>query len=246
MGVLGVIGAKGGVGTSLVAVSLGLMMVPEWSCVLIDASPIIGVDDLLLDRTSDSDWADLLPVASELTQRHLDLAAPKHPTRLRLLAAPAVPRAADLAKLACALADRVDLVIVDGDAGLSSANRAWIPAVDVLAMVTTLDPTALRATRRIVDLIPHDRNGIGLIINQWTRGHPADPASLASSLGLPLLGVLPLDPGAAFECVNFGLRKSEIGVNGFPVAMIGLAQQVGAFLPSRGDRQRRARTDAGQ
>lgn len=205
---------------------MGLLMAQHGSCVLLDATSVAGTDDLLLNRAVDASWLDLLPVASEIRRKHLDLAAPDHDSGLRLLAAPAKPLTANLAPLISALADKLERVIVDGDAGLSEANRRWIPAVDAVLLVTTLDPPALRSASRIAEWLKAETRPVGLIINQWTRSHPADPGSLANSLGLPLLGVLPLDPAAAFAWVNFGHPGAGAKGEGFAQAIAEVGRRV--------------------
>jgi len=81
--VVAVIGAKGGVGSSLVALHA------RGSAMLIDLNLISPSADLLLDLAIERSWADLAPVADELTQRHLELAAATSSHGLMFLAAPA-------------------------------------------------------------------------------------------------------------------------------------------------------------
>jgi MinD superfamily P-loop ATPase len=74
MPILAVTGAKGGCGASLVATNLALALTPYGETLLVDMHVGDAGDDLLLDLSSERSWADLLPVASELTERHLELA----------------------------------------------------------------------------------------------------------------------------------------------------------------------------
>lgn len=230
MGALGVIGAKGGVGTSWVAVSLGQLLAGQGSCLLLDSTPLVGCDDLLLDLDVDSSWAELLPVAAELRPRHVDLVAPIHRSGLRLLAAPKRATDADLGELVATLSALADVLVVDGDAGFGGRNQGWVAAVDLVILVTTLDPPALRSAQRMVDSTRSGQVPMGLIVNQWTQGHPADPVSLASSLELPLLGVLPFDPRAAFSRFNFGHQQPATGEDSFAAAMIDASYRIGRRL----------------
>src|SRR3989304_2087705 len=86
MPVLAVTGAKGGCGASLVATNLALALAPYGATLLVDLHVGDSGDDLLLDLLSERTWADLLPVAAELTARHLDLVLQQHSGGLHFLA----------------------------------------------------------------------------------------------------------------------------------------------------------------
>jgi Flp pilus assembly CpaE family ATPase len=80
-----------------------------------------------------------------------------------------------------------------------------MPLIDALLIVTTLDPPALRSAKRIVSMLPDDLEPkSALVLNQVTKDHPAHPASIAASIGLPLTAVLPFDATAVARQVHFG------------------------------------------
>jgi Flp pilus assembly CpaE family ATPase len=81
-----VIGAAGGVGTSLVAggIALGLADSGEPVGLLDFAGDLAGAWRVPRDRTID----DLLPVIEELEPRHVDLVALRHPSKVALMLGP--------------------------------------------------------------------------------------------------------------------------------------------------------------
>jgi Flp pilus assembly CpaE family ATPase len=76
---------------------------------------------------------------------------------------------------------------------------------DLVLVVATAEPPALRGAQRLLEALdPGVRPGARLVLNQFTRAHPAHPASIAAGLQVPLLTALPTDPRAVGFHVNFG------------------------------------------
>jgi Flp pilus assembly CpaE family ATPase len=235
MNSVAVIGAKGGVGTSCVAVRLSLWLSRIGSCVLLDGTPLAGSDDLLLDRHDGPTWVDLLPVLHEIDQKHLELAARDHESGVRLLAAPTdAGPLQSLIPLIPALEGLVDFLIVDGAAGLCPPNRRLADVVDHMLLVSTLDPPALRSCDRLANALAGSRSSLWMVLNQWNKQHPADPVVIADSVGLPLLGVLPLDHRSVFATVNFGQHRVEEGADNFGKAVgeLGASMLAGGGSPA--------------
>lgn len=205
-----VLGAKGGCGASLVATNLALALagLAPGRTILADFHVRDGIADLLLDLRAAHSWSDLLPVAGELTSRHLDLVVQTHASGLHLLAGPAGAPAGDWPP-ACSvllrnLADAFEWIVLDSSTSLAAVS-AWCDRAEVILLVATADPPALRGAQRLLaSLRPKDRQRAHLVLNQFGRSHPADPASVAQSLPCRLLEVLPTDPrGVGFQ-IHFG------------------------------------------
>jgi pilus assembly protein CpaE len=220
MGLLTVFSAKGGCGASLIATNLAVSLARAAPTVLIDLHAQQGTDDLLLDLRPDHAWPELLPVAPELTDRHIELVGCRHAEGLVLLAAPpSLPadHAHDIRTrlLLDALARRVAWVVVDALSGSWSPTCAEIS--DTQLLVTTADPPALRCARRLLNVRPPAADSrVGLVLNQFSRGQPASASDVAASLGCPLLAVVPVDPRGVGYQVNFGRpcaldRQSALG-----------------------------------
>lgn len=220
MAALTVLSAKGGCGASLVATNLALALARTSPTLLIDLHAGEGTDDLLLDLRSDHAWPELLPVAAELTDRHIELVASRHAEGLVLLAAPSSSpsdpmRDGRTRMLLERLSARYPWTVIDAPSG------AWSPACvetsEMFLLVTTADPPALRCARRLLQSRPPATQGrLGLVLNQFGRSQPASAAEVAASLECPLLGAIPVDPRGVGYQVNFGRacvldRQSPLG-----------------------------------
>jgi Flp pilus assembly CpaE family ATPase len=231
MALISVVGAKGGSGVSLLATNLGVALAAENSCLLIDLNPLLGSDDLLLDIQVERSWFDLLPVAGELTEHHINLAAGYHPSGLRLLSAPhklpATIKCAEVTRLLYALKKRFAWLLLDLPvANVDMASLAF-PVTDSLLLVSLMDPLSLRSARRLTEVLPTDLlRKTGIVFNQVTSDHPADPGETASSLEMPLLAVLPADHDMVGRQVNFGRPCVGDASSPFGEAVVQLAGQL--------------------
>jgi pilus assembly protein CpaE len=207
--VVSLLSAKGGSGASLVATNLGVLMARKETSLLVDLHPGMGYDDLLLDVTHENSWQDLLPVADELTPRHLELTLTTHSSGLKLLCAPDIwlenIQRDRMLSLLRALAKQTSWLFVDVPAGLDELTRIALDITDVVLLVALGDPPALRAAKRLLEALPEQLiDKTGLVLNQVDHRHPVKPRQVAAALGVPLLAALPPDSRAVGYQVNFG------------------------------------------
>jgi Flp pilus assembly CpaE family ATPase len=218
---ISILSAKGGAGASLLATNLGVCLAGTAECVLMDLHPGAGYDDLLLDLSPERSWADLLHVAEELTPRHLELTLAAHETGLKLLGAPErmldAPDHDRTLTLLRVLGERIPWLVLDLPVGLDGFSREIVRMSDLVLLVSTADPLALRAAGRTLAALSETVcERTALVLNQITRRHPAAPREVAASLGVKLLAALPPDPRAVGYQVNFGRpcaldRRSALG-----------------------------------
>lgn len=235
MTVIGVLGAKGGSGASLVATNLAVALTREGKSLLVDLHQELAYDDLLLDLSPERSWMDLIPVANELTDHHLDLAFVTHASGLKFLAAPEKTNEIEdvqlLNGLLRGLANRFDWMVIDLPAAIPYPMDEIIPQIDLLLLVTTGDLPALRNSKRIKDRLSDKlRKNAYLVLNQLGRGHPLEPQRVAKALDIPLIGTLPPDPHAVGYQVSFGTPSIYDTRSGFGRAIVEMAYKILALL----------------
>jgi pilus assembly protein CpaE len=160
--VVGVFSAKGGVGKSLLATNLGVSMGVghKRRTVLIDLNPRLGTADLLLDLEPERSWADLLPVASEMTPQHLQLAVTEYEQGLDFLACPLewgedrIIKQEDVKSILAAFRKEYEVVLLDTCSGGGKVNLAAYTLSDMRLVVLTPDAPALRSTSRFLASLP--------------------------------------------------------------------------------------------
>lgn len=222
MALLSIIGSKGGVGTSLVATNLGCALAHhKESTLLIDFHVGVGVDDLLIGSSVQKDWGELFAVLDELKPKHVDLTTGEHPCGLQFMQGPEretpVEVISGFPKLVRAVSSNFRWCLVDLPVELSLASKDVLSSSDVVLLITTTDPPALRCADRFAERLPGNvSTRTGVVINQIARQHPSTPERIAASLGLPLLASLPPDPYSIGRQVHFGQtcaldRESSFG-----------------------------------
>ncbi len=209
MWTLTVVSSKGGCGASLIAANLALALAAEAECLLLDADRRGGTADLLLGLQPVRSWADLLTVASELTEHHLELTACRHESGLQLLASPEAtaefPEAERLEILIKALGRQFVWLVVDAPTRSLPAEPPCSTAHMILLVVTP-DPPAMRAAKRWLAEAPDPlRRRTGLIVNQHQANGPIQAEEIAGSLGVSLLASLPADRYAVGRQIHYGL-----------------------------------------
>jgi pilus assembly protein CpaE len=209
MSIIAILSAKGGVGASLLATNLGCALAGHGSTALYDLHPGTGIDDVLLDLVPKHTWSELIHVAQEVRQRHLEIAATRHNSGLQLYAAPEkslldLPPES-LASIIKAMANQSEWLLLDLPLRWMPFFDSHLAMIDQFALVATADPLALRSTRRVLDELPVSvTERTGLVLNQYTARHPTKPRAIAEALHLNLLATLPHDGRAIGFQVNFG------------------------------------------
>lgn len=208
MSVIGIFGARGGVGASLLAANLACALAQRGRSLLLDLHPLTGADDLYLGLGNEQTWVELLPLVAELSDNHLELMCQRHASGLRVLAAPSHPltQLEPMLDLVNALEPFTDYLVVD----LPRANPTiWkLPATPEATqfLVTCLDPPSLRSARHTLAIVPPTwKSRTRLVISQWATPHPLSPEEASQALGIDLAAVLPFDPEAIGQQVHFGL-----------------------------------------
>lgn len=158
--VVTVVGAKGGVGTTTAAVHLALAAreLGEAGVCLVEYDLQAGDVRAFLDLPYRRSVADLVPVADELTTRHLTEALYTHASGIRVLLGPQegeqaeTVTAATARNILTAIRTREDLTIVDAGSTLSEASAIAAEMADTVVIVTTPDVVSLRGVVRVCSL----------------------------------------------------------------------------------------------
>jgi pilus assembly protein CpaE len=211
-------GAKGGVGTSVLAITLAMQATADGRRVcLVDLDLQNGDIALLLGIDPKRSVIDLAEVADEITVRSLDEIAFHADNGLTVVVAPEhgedgegmPPRSARM--IFSALRMQFDIVIVDCGAALDDATAVVTELADTVLLVTTPDVPALRAARRRIDMWERLQirkpDDVGVVLNRTSRKVEVQPDLAARVLGSSrLVGTLP----AAFKQLEEAVNTSTL------------------------------------
>lgn len=201
-----VAGAKGGVGTTTIAVHLALaatQSVPPRSVCLIDFDLQKGDVRSFLDLTHRRSVIDLVDVADDLTGRQIDESLYVHASGMRVLLPPlegefAETIAAEAARrILGGIRSRFDVVVVDVGAVVTEGAAVAAEMADQVVVVVTPDIPCLRGANRLLGLwerLQVRKEGIGILVNQASRDSEIQPELVGKVVGTSVLRTsLPAD-----------------------------------------------------
>jgi pilus assembly protein CpaE len=170
-------GAKGGVGTTTIAINSAIALHKELGrrVCLIDANLQFGDHrvflDLGLDRMSLVDLAQTPAIDADLVKQILV----KHESGIELLLAPPSPETAELVtsellpQIVSLISHEFDYIIVDVDKRLDELNLRIMDAATIIYVVMTADLPCLKNVRLVLETIGHlgySEDKVKLILNR--------------------------------------------------------------------------------
>jgi secretion/DNA translocation related CpaE-like protein len=214
--VVGVMGASGGIGASVLAAGVALTAARAGlACALVDADALGNDLDVLTDTRGEPGlrWPDLRDARGRLPPDALRAALPFR-GGVGVLSGPPdvegpVPAAAVDAVLP-ALSRGHDLVVVDLPRVLDPAGEAALPRCTHVLVVAGADDRGAAAGRRVVHRLAGRVGDLGLVVRRLPQPS-ADPPDLADHLGLPLVATVRHDPRVAPDSSGLRLRPSLRG-----------------------------------
>ena len=221
--VIGVIGARGGVGSSTLAHNIGWCIAEELliNTAIVDFDLPFGTAGLDFNEEGGQGVADALSAPERLDDVLLDRLLIKRGEHLSLFTAPAaLDRDYETAPQAYgAVLDVVrkttPCVVVDMPHGWSPWIKASLVAADEIVVVAMPDLASLRNAKNMIELLraarPND-NAPRLLINQTgIPKRPEIPAKdFAETIGVQPAAILPFDPALFGQAANNGQMLLEL------------------------------------
>ncbi|MBO0767848.1 MAG: AAA family ATPase, partial [Solirubrobacterales bacterium] len=215
--VVTVVGAKGGVGTTTVAVHMALAarQLRTASVCLIEYDLQAGDIRSFLDLPHRRSVADLVTVADELTTRNLQESLFTHQSGMRVLFGPEHGEQADevtasaARNIITAIRTREDLTVIDAGTTLTEASAIAIEMADTVVVVSTPDVVSLRGVTRAKELwdrLKVEPPAVAVLLNQTSRRHEIQPDLARRVVASPVLETtVPSDFWALEPAVNTGI-----------------------------------------
>jgi pilus assembly protein CpaE len=210
-----VFGAKGGVGRTLVAVSLALALrqLTRESVVLMDADFLFGDVDLHLNLTTERSILDLLPHIEALDSKLVDQVVGKHSSGVHLLARPPRPEQADAIKdgdvriLVSSLSMLYEWVVLDTPPSYDDRMLAVLDLADVYVVVLAPHLGTLRNTRHFLEVakkLGYSEDRMCFVLNRANTSTDLALNDVAAVVGTRRIFQLPSAGAQPTQAVNHG------------------------------------------
>jgi pilus assembly protein CpaE len=210
-----VFGAKGGLGRTLVAVSLALDLrqLTKESVVLMDADFMFGDADLHLGLSALRSIMDLLPHIEALDSQLVAQVVGQHSSGVHLLARPPRPEQADAIKdvhvrtLVSSLAMLYQWVVLDTPPSYDDRMLAVLDLADVYVVVLAPHLGALRNTRHFLDVarkLGYSEDRMCFVLNRASTSTDLGLDDVASVIGTRRILQLPSGGAQPTQAANHG------------------------------------------
>lgn len=220
--ILHVLGVKGGVGATTLAVNLAVetaRLNPQRPVALVDAALPAGEIPLFLDFDYSYTWAEAVRDVKRLDSTFLESLMTRHSSGIDVLTAPDRLEDADslpaegMEAMMRHLREMYGTVVVDGSPYLGPTSMAAMEAADEILLTTELSLPCLSLVRRLLESFSQLDNKIEsklrLVVTRHLAKGGISPAEAEDLLGIPVRWTIDNDYPGTLEAINLGRPLCE-------------------------------------
>ena len=245
------LGAKGGAGTTTVAVNCGveLARLTKRPTLVVDLKSCLGEVALFLGVRPRFTVLDAIENLHRLDKNFLTELVAKHKSGLDILAGseqfdrPNAQDAPALEELLRVLAKTYDYVIIDAGNVINTTSTAALYAADTIFLVTNPDVPSIRNAQRLVDRVRQLGAGserVKVLLNRVSDNHLIAPKQIETALGYGIHHTFISDYRTVSTALNSGVpltmtNNSEIAgqFDNFTRHLVGMAAEEAKPEPER-------------
>ena len=215
-------GAKGGAGTTTMAVNCGveLARLSKKSVVILDLKPGLGEVSLFLGVRPRFSILDAIDNLHRLDREFLRELVVKHKSGLEILAGsdqfdrPGAADSSGIEELFRILARQYDYILVDAGSQVNSCTVAALYTADQMFLVANPDVPSVRNAQRLLERVRQlgacgDR--VRFLLNRAAEPYPIPPKQIEGALGHPIHHTFPSDYKTVSTALNSGVPLALAG-----------------------------------
>jgi pilus assembly protein CpaE len=213
--VLTFIGAKGGVGTTTLAVNCGVELAgKKRRTVVVDLKPGLGDAALFLGVHSRYTVLDAIENSHRLDASLLDGLLAKHLSGLELLPGsdqfhrPTGGDGEAIEAILRLLTERCEFTVVDAGCQINASSRAALGASDMVGVVMNPDVPSIRNARRLIECIAEmgfTGERVRVLLNRAGEPYPIPFDEIEDALGTKIYLTIPSDYKSVATALNAGV-----------------------------------------
>jgi pilus assembly protein CpaE len=215
-------GAKGGAGTTTVAVNCGveLARLSGRSTVIIDMKPGLGEVGLFLGVRPRYSILDAIDNLHRMDREFLKELVVKHKSGLEILAGsdnfdrPGAADGSAIEELLRLLARQYEYLVIDAGSQINSCAVATLYASDRIFLVANPDVPSVRNAQRLLERfreIGASGDRVRLLLNRAAEPYPIPPKQIEAALGHPVHHTFPSDYKTVSTALNSGVPLALAG-----------------------------------
>jgi len=210
-----VLGAKGGVGTTQLAINLAWAVSQHHGrrVILTDYDPLGGDLAFMLDLESEQGLYDLVHNIDRLDPSFLESVLVEAVPNLLLLPGPTDPvtaeeiKAEEVKQVLDLLRERTEGIVMDVSRRFDDVSLHLLDRADLILVVVEPTVIGLKLARRLVDLflkLGYGRQKVDLVVNRYDSKFSVGAGDVERALERPVAAWLPNDSRAIIEAGNAG------------------------------------------
>jgi pilus assembly protein CpaE len=215
-------GAKGGAGTTTVAVNCGveLARLSKKPTVIVDLKSGLGEVSLFLGVRPRYTLLDGIDNLHRLDREFLKELVAKHKSGLEILAGsdqfdrPGGADAGAIEELLRLLARQYEYIVVDAGSQINSCTVAALYAADTMFLVANPDVPSIRNSQRLLDRVRQlgaCGERVRILLNRAAEPYPIPPKQIENALGHPIHHTFPSDYKTVSTALNSGVPLALTG-----------------------------------
>jgi pilus assembly protein CpaE len=218
-------GAKGGSGTTTLAVNCGveLARLSKRPTIIVDLNPGLGEVSLFLGMRSRFTLLDAIDNLHRLDGEFLRELVVKHKSGLDIMAGsdhferPGAQDVSGLEEVFRLFARQYEYIVVDAGSQINPCAVASFYTADNICFVANPDVPSVRNAQRLLERIGQlgsCRDRVRLLLNRAAEPYPIPPAQIESALGHPIHHTFPSDYRTVSTALNSGVPVALTGNSG--------------------------------
>ena len=215
-------GAKGGAGTTTVAVNCGveLARLSKKATVIVDLKSGLGEVALFLGVRPRYTLLDGIDNLHRLDREFLRELVVKHKSGLEILAGsdqfdrPGASDGGAIEELLRLLARQYEYIVVDAGSQINSCTVAALYAADMMFLVANPDVPSVRNAQRLLDRVRQlgaCGERVRVLLNRAAEPYPIPPKQIENALGHPIHHTFPSDYKTVSTALNSGVPLALTG-----------------------------------
>jgi pilus assembly protein CpaE len=246
--IIELLGSKGGVGTTTVAVNLAVSlaeMKAAHSVALIDRNMLFGEVPLFLEIKPNYHWGEITKNISRLDSTFLMNILSKHSSGVYVLPSPASlnghdPATPEIMEHLLSLMQRMfDFVVIDGGQSLDETSLKILQMSDIVLLVSILSLPCLSNTKKLLksfhSLSYPSRERIKVIINRHLKSPEISVKDSEAAIDQKIFWTIPNDYRRTLSAINQGKPLSELASKA-PITKS--VRELAYTLSSRGEKKK--------
>lgn len=221
--VISIVGSKGGVGTTTVAVNLAVSLAgfgQNLSVTLFDMNTLFGEIPLFLDLTPKFHWGEITKNVERLDDIFLMNILSKHSSGVHLLPSPSYlngnnsPSSVVIDRLLGLMRTMFDYIIVDAGQSMEDANLRMLQHSDEVMLVSLLNLPCLSNTNRLMKSLTElgyvSKDQLKVIINRNLKKNEITIKDAESGIDKEIFCVIPNDYRTTMAAINQGKPVQQL------------------------------------